>query len=315
MSEESLPYWQRYDWDGDGDVDEDDASVYLSQHLLIRLTDPDKNPLPFALCRVVGDTEPTVYECDEDGVAHIPKPENDIATIDLEWEPEGVGGSERFFWKGTFNISVSDKNDDACSLRLTNLGFEGATLKEQVRAYQTYFNRPTEGNIAEIRDEMVDWHDGGEYPRTKTVEIMLLDDNLEPVPNVRCRIVNEPDIYTGNSDGIVQIPVRVTDSIVDIEWDGYGNSEEDETSGFYMQQTVTIGCDGDGEVSISRKLSNLGFDGDSLDSQFRNYQAFFGKTLIGDNPSDREELSQWVSKDTSPVSADVNSTEESSSIV
>jgi len=161
MDDQKVPYWQSSDWDGDGDVDADDAMVYLSRHLFIRLTDLSKNPLPNAKCRIIGDTE-TIFECDEKGVAHIPVPKGNPPGIDLEWEPKGA--TNQYQLKSSFHLHVDTKNDDACLTRLNNLGFYGSGQAEQVNAYQLYFDQMPTGILNDIRDEMVAWHDGGYYP-------------------------------------------------------------------------------------------------------------------------------------------------------
>jgi hypothetical protein len=183
MENEKAPYWRRYDWDGDGDVDDKDAVVYLAQHVLIRLTDTNKDPVPKAKCRIIGD-EATVYECDEDGVAHIPVSDWSIKGLDLEWERHGAetnDPSNRYYWKNSFDLNVCDRNDDACRNRLTNLGFTGGTLAEQVNAYQKYFGRSTPSHIDKIRTEMADWHDGGTYPGLVTIENTTTPETREKI--------------------------------------------------------------------------------------------------------------------------------------
>ncbi|HMA65315.1 MAG TPA: hypothetical protein VKO63_08955, partial [Chitinispirillaceae bacterium] len=143
-----------------------DAMVYLSRSLLIRLTDQNKNPLPLAKCRIIGDAD-TIIECDENGVAHLPVPSGNPKGIDLEWEPQDAARNDaanRFYFKGSFDLNVTSKNDEQCTTRLTNLGFIGDTLAEQVNAYQSCFGRVPTGTLNDIRNEMVEWHDGGNYP-------------------------------------------------------------------------------------------------------------------------------------------------------
>ena len=170
MPTEFLPYIPLYDWDGDGDIDEDDAMVYLSRHLRVRVTDPQKDPLPEAKCRIVGNAE-NVYICDDKGVALIPIPEGAGTTVDLEWEPKGaekMDPSNRFYWSNRYRIDVASRGDDDCSKRLTHLGFIGETLSQQIEAYRTYFRQATQDLLQnDVLKQMADWHDGGMYPGYK----------------------------------------------------------------------------------------------------------------------------------------------------
>jgi hypothetical protein len=179
-------YIRRYDWE-ENDID---ATVYLSPYLRVRVTDPDKNPLPHAKCRLAGDEE-TVYDCDENGVAKIPLKDGNQDTLDIEWEPgdaasapvgggadnaaadaEGSGAGDasgetakrRFYWSSTFRTDIDSMDDEKCSQRLTHLGFCGESLEEQVKAYQNHYDQEPTGNLGDIRDELVKWHDGGTYP-------------------------------------------------------------------------------------------------------------------------------------------------------
>lgn len=157
-----MSYTRRYDWE----EDDRDATVYLSRYLRVRLTGSDKNPLPRGKCRIAGD-EGTIFQCDNKGVVKIPLTNWNQTSIDLQWEPEDAENkdpADRFFFQNTFKIAITSIDDDVCRDRLTNLGFFGNSLKEQVNAYQHYFGRTQTGNLNDIRDEMVRWHDGGEIP-------------------------------------------------------------------------------------------------------------------------------------------------------
>lgn len=172
MEDIDRPYRQNYDWDGDGDVDADDARVYLSRCLLIRLTDTNKKPLPFAKCRIVEDRE-TVYCCNDRGVVQVPIKRWNQEFVDIEWEMADahlVEGAEGYPWRNTFYVNIKSQDEEDCKKRLTHLGFYGDTLAEQVMWYQSHFNRTQTGNLAEIRDELVKWHDGGDYPEQEMLQ-------------------------------------------------------------------------------------------------------------------------------------------------
>jgi len=146
--------------------DDDGTMVYLSRHLRIRLTDMDKNPLPSARCRIIGNPE-TVFECDAEGIADIPVPAGENACIDLEWESADAASrvsGPRYYWQNRFRLSVTNLNDDACSDRLTHLGFDGSSLDEQFKAYRRYFSQSATRPTTDVTTEMAGWHDGGSYP-------------------------------------------------------------------------------------------------------------------------------------------------------
>ena len=156
-----MDFTRGYDWDGD---EKPAAMVFLKSTLRIRLTDPGKNPLPHAKCRVVSDPE-TIYECDDDGVVEMPVRDGTQSSLDLEWGPgETTGEAGDFCWQGTFRLDVASADDEACRARLAHLGFDGSTLQTQVSAYQSHFGTEATGDISDIREQLIDWHDGGDRP-------------------------------------------------------------------------------------------------------------------------------------------------------
>lgn len=262
MGDERTPYWQLYDWDGDGDIDANDAMVYLSRHLLVRLTDPQKNPLPFAKCRIIGDPNKTVYVCDEDGVAHIPRDDWNQPGIDFEWETadaESNDPSNRFYWKKSFELAVTTMNDTECANRLLNLDFYGTSLSEQVSAYQTFFGRTPTGVLNDIREEMVTWHDGGCRPdeqistgtigdtfpdgQSGSAELILQDYSGNPLSYAKCRRVDGGDtetVYTADTEGLVTIPVACGTATIEIEWEPAIACNVEDGPRFYMRRTVQM---------------------------------------------------------------------------
>jgi hypothetical protein len=174
-------YVRRFDWD----EDDTEATIYLSTRLRVRLTDLDRNPLPHARCRVIGDEE-TIYEGDQDGVVKIPLAPN-CESVELEWEPQQAGESEdddRFMWSHVCWVGIESMDDEMCAERLTHLGFDGASLEEQVEAYQRYFGEEPTGKVSDIRDELVEWHDAGTRPAQASggTEVAAPSDAQAPVP-------------------------------------------------------------------------------------------------------------------------------------
>lgn len=138
------------------------AMVFLAANLRIRLTDPQRNPVPGGRCRMPGNPG-AVYTCDGAGIVEIPLEDRSRKIIDLEWE--GPAGSGEFAWSNSFEVDILSSRDEDCGLRLTHLGFPGEDLPGQVSGYQGHFGREPTGRLSDIRDELVRWHDGGGPPR------------------------------------------------------------------------------------------------------------------------------------------------------
>jgi len=158
-----MEFRPEYDWEGE---DKPAAMVFLTNKLRIRLTDPRKRPIPNGKCRVATD-QATIYACDADGIVEIPLRDRGQTSLDLEWGSDDTAtpdGGNPFPWSNTFSFPIRSAEDDVCAKRLYHLGFLGDALPDQVRAYQNYFGLPATGLLGDIRDKLVDWHDGGEMP-------------------------------------------------------------------------------------------------------------------------------------------------------
>ncbi len=179
-----------------------EATIFLSPYLRVRVSDPYRNPLPNAQCRIVGNTD-EIYDCDENGIAKIPLKNINGQKIDIEWgvppsaltdtgaitednfEPESKSvdvtnvedtdeplneTDDYFYWNTTCNFNINSMDNEMCRQRLANLGFSGETLEEQVTAYQIYYFMEQTGNICDIRNELIQWHDGGDYPTQTSLQ-------------------------------------------------------------------------------------------------------------------------------------------------
>jgi hypothetical protein len=158
-----MAFVRGYDWEGD---EKPAAMVFLTSKLRIRLTDPEKNPVANGRCRVTGEPE-TIYACDEHGIAEIPLRDRTLKSILIEWESGEAGSqedSERFPWSNAFEVDIRSAQDADCERRLAHLGFFGDSLSVRVTAYQNHLDLPATGKIADIRDQLVAWHDGGDHP-------------------------------------------------------------------------------------------------------------------------------------------------------
>lgn len=158
-----MAFIRAYDWEGE---EKPAATVFLTPKLRIRLTDPFKVPVANGKCRLADDPG-TVYTCDENGIAEIPLQDRNQKTVELEWESADMGGRdepERFPWNNFFEVDIRSAEDADCTKRLMHLGFLGDTLADQVSQYQGEFGLADSGKLADIRDQLVAWHDGGGPP-------------------------------------------------------------------------------------------------------------------------------------------------------
>lgn len=149
------------EWQGEGKDDKDSAVVYLTTSLRVRFTDPERKPMKGGRCRMAAEPE-VVYECDGNGIAEIPLQDRSRKIFDLEW---GSGaGTDPFPWINAFEADIRTGQDVDCGKRLTHLGFLGENLSGQVKEYQRFLGLPETGNLSEIHDGLVYWHDGGDPP-------------------------------------------------------------------------------------------------------------------------------------------------------
>ena len=158
-----MSFRRRYDWTGN---EKNTAMVYLERSVRVRLTDRNKVPVANGRCRIVDHPE-TIYQLDEKGIANIPVTNSWQKELRLEWENKEAEvklEEDRFCFRGTFYLDeVYDASDSACAVRLEHLGFYG-NLAEQVTAFQSFFAQTPTGHLPDIRNVLVDWHDGGSPP-------------------------------------------------------------------------------------------------------------------------------------------------------
>jgi hypothetical protein len=302
MTNHTGTYIQWHDWD----EDDNNATVYLSQSLLIRLTDPDKNPLPFARCRIAGDEE-TIITCDENGIAKIPISDGNQTSIDLEWEPqnaEQTDSENRFYWLNTFQLAVTTINDEECETRLTHLGFYG-TLTEQVNTYQTFFSREPTGDINDIRDEMVKWHDGGNYPgqietdpnqtvsnenhiEYTKITVLLCSPEGHPISQSKWTATVGGNELSGTTEN-GRIEIKNTDKLptIKLKW----NDQNSQPDLFYEQELFLISDNSPN--SLNNRLQNLGYFGITLEDKLLNYRQDFNYSSNVDDLVIHNEIINW----------------------
>jgi hypothetical protein len=290
MVESYDSFARRYYWE----EPDDEATVFVARYLRVRPTDPDKNPLPHGRCRLAGDNS-RIFNCDDKGVALIPIPSGNQMTIDLEWEPQEPdqnADGRSFYYRSTFRIDIRSKDDGACGRRLTHLGFLGATLAEQVSAYQTYFGRTPTGDLNDIRQELVEWHDGGNYPgipaagQSDTYAIRLTDPSGRPIPGSQwsANVAGRQQSGQADGEGWIELSVPKTETTVVLSW----NSPTEQPGVLYCNE-IHLAL-GEGDSAESRKLANLGYEAPTLDEQI----ARFGEDLGYPDNTDRETLLQAI---------------------
>ena len=151
--------------------------------LMIRLLDPYAKPIPKARYRLtIGQQQPWEGIADEDGwlvireveippTCHVqwsrPTADEQIATgetqataIDYEYELEVY-------------VELEESNEEeAMKRRLHNLGYSSeADLAGNIKAFQHDYGRPETGEIQDIRDVLIDWHDRADpRPRIQNVQ-------------------------------------------------------------------------------------------------------------------------------------------------
>jgi OmpA family len=130
----------------------------------VRLTDPDKDPLPRAPFRITQGASVRLGEADDDGLVRVQairRPDK----LRVEWSTEalGVDGGYAFAREYFVDVGEGDASDDR---RLFNLGYVAGARGENVKAYQRDFGHKPTGLLADIREEMRAFHDGGARPGT-----------------------------------------------------------------------------------------------------------------------------------------------------
>jgi outer membrane protein OmpA-like peptidoglycan-associated protein len=129
----------------------------------LRVCDFDKNPIPNAPCRILQGDSKLPGKADENGfllVVARARP----SQVRVEWTSPDREQDD--FYPFEMDVFIAPGGgDDGGFQRLHNMGFVlEETLKDKVRAYQTFFGRPVTGKLADIERELTDWHDGGNKP-------------------------------------------------------------------------------------------------------------------------------------------------------
>jgi hypothetical protein len=152
------------DWES---TDDNVAMAYIGNRATIRLTDQQRVPLKEGSCTITNDASGKSYTIDSRGTVTVQLQDSSVKSIDLVWTAPNKSNEPWSKFGGTFFLDVRSKNDNDCIRRLTNLGFYGANETEQIQAFERYLGKTPTGNLASIRDALIEWHDGGLDPSKK----------------------------------------------------------------------------------------------------------------------------------------------------
>jgi len=135
---------------------------------VLRLTDLEGEPLPNARCVLVSgalpedDTaDPNALVADGEGLVRL-KGLVGYSSIEVEWRPPDADTPTL---RRTLLTNTSEDSQAADERRLNNLGYTEATLRENVFAFQSDFEREPTGRLEDIREELRAWHDDGIRPQ------------------------------------------------------------------------------------------------------------------------------------------------------
>jgi hypothetical protein len=138
----------------------------------LRLIDETRKPIAQAPCRLSdGNNNSRDGVADDDGLINVVSA-NPPESCTVEWtlaNPQQPAGT--FLFKREIFLQLGDDDDEAGRRRLSNLGyFDGSTLKENVEAFQADFGRSVTGVLADVKDDVIAWHDRGVVPQVITAQ-------------------------------------------------------------------------------------------------------------------------------------------------
>jgi hypothetical protein len=132
--------------------------------------------------------------------------------------------------------------------------------------------------------------------------IRLTDPERNPIQGGRCRVASEPDtVYPCDENGIAEIPIKNRSiKTLELEWEGDGDVEPFPWSNTFDAEIPTAQT-GDCE----KRLTHLGFEGESLSEKVFGYQGFFGLPATGKLDDIQKDMVFWHDGGTypSPVGA------------
>ena len=125
--------------------------------------------MPGALCRVgtgVGTLRRGTLRADSTGWLVVEVPHRPKASILILWAPAGARpGDERYPYYAQYHVLLDEDGDDPLRRRLANLGYaHGATVEDNVRAFERDYELPPTGTLTAISSHLVAYHDMAQLP-------------------------------------------------------------------------------------------------------------------------------------------------------
>ncbi|MEO7424477.1 MAG: hypothetical protein ABI036_04770 [Fibrobacteria bacterium] len=120
------------------------------------------------------------------------------------------------------------------------------------------------------------------------LRVRLMDPDLNPVAGGRCRVVGKPDvIYDLDGDGIADIPLKDrSQKSLELEWEPPGGGDEPFPWNNIFDADIRTAEDD----YCSKRLTHLGFLGETLPEQVDAYLDFIGLDPTGDIAAYRDEI-------------------------
>ena len=129
----------------------------------VRLTDPDRIPVPYAVCRFV-DQPDSIQVADDQGIVEIPL-QSEAQQVSIQWElPKAQVGGMRFYWEQTLNVTPPTDDDGGLLRRFAHLAFNGESVDENVASWAYFFALAIKSAEPQSPKGVVAFHDGGERP-------------------------------------------------------------------------------------------------------------------------------------------------------
>ena len=132
----------------------------------VMLCDEHGVRMPGARCRViVGGHEINHEHPNADGSGWLSfTVYRELTTALLEWAPGSLPQDERYPYRLVYNLQIGEGRE-ASRRRLSNLGFVGGTLRDNVEAFQRQYGlKPVTGELGDIEEELHSFHDEARLP-------------------------------------------------------------------------------------------------------------------------------------------------------
>jgi hypothetical protein len=144
-----------------------------------------------------------------------------------------------------------------------------------------------------------DW-EGEEKPEAMVflaakLRIRLTDPQKNPVARGKCRVAEDPTtMYDCDADGVAEIPLQDrTQKTLELEWEGPEAGSGNATERFPWSNSFEVDIQSAQDGDCGKRLTHLGFYGDTLTGQVLDYQDHFGLQASGKIGDIRTGLVAW----------------------